>query len=622
MAEQKENKVEILKFDAIRIPQPNESNEKSDDKYITWGTNNLYPNHLINIYNESAIHSSIINSKANYITGDGLKYVDGDNIRLKVNAADTFDEFVSKVVKDYLIFNCFAVEVIYNTFNVPIEYHFVPVQRVRTNNNKSKFWVSKDWYNGQKPIIFDRWKIKPTESTSKIFYYDGYCPTMNKVYQIPDYFGSIPSIILESKIKAFNLNNIDNHFSVSSIITFFRGSNVADEIRNKIVNDLKASYTGAQGKKLIVDFQDPGQASADVKNLSPNDWDKAYELIGKSVKDDIMQGHQVTSPMLFGIKTEGQLGGATELETAYEIFNTTYIRNKRNELLSAFNVLFSDSELIKGRLEFAEKQLFSARISEELKAKIYTINELRNEAGLPNLADGDKLLNEVPHISESLPTAPPAAPKAFTATESMSLSEADFDKIKDFGLYADEFELIDEGDFIKTKQDFSKVQMDFEDKTDIGDYIIENDVSGKSVKELKISIRKDLGINVSIDELKDILGQLNKAGIAKIEIGADDKVKVTKPTAKEPAKKIEVMYSYTVRPGYGAPIEDKTRPFCKKLIENNRFYTMAEVQTMTSIFGYDIFQYGGGWYRNPTTQELTSHCRHMFKAVTVSRKSK
>ncbi len=321
MSEKKE--IEILKFDAINIPKPYESPEKNNEKYVQYGIDNLYPNFLLKLYNESPIHSSIINSKANYILGDGVQYSSGTKIEVKVNASDTFEEFSRKVIIDFLIFNYFCVEVVYNKFNQPIEYHFIPAHKIRTNKDKTKFWYFEDIINnGRRYITFERYKTKSLDSTSKIFFFDGYFPSLSNVYPIPEYNGSIISVQNDIEIRNFNLNNIKNHFSVSTLITFFMGSNPSEDVKRRINNDLKASYTGASGKKLIVDYQHSEGKAADVKNISPNDWDKAYEAVSRSVADDIYRGHQVTSPMLFGVKTEGQLGGATELETAYEIFKT------------------------------------------------------------------------------------------------------------------------------------------------------------------------------------------------------------------------------------------------------------------------------------------------------------
>ena len=603
----RDKKPSVLKFDAIKIPQPIESYEKTNERPVNWGLDNNYPAYLLKLYAESAIHSSIVNSKSNYIIGDGLKYATGEAIKAKVNAADTFDEFVSKIVKEYLIFNCFAVEVIYNSFNQPIEYHFVPVHKVRTNKDKTKFWVNQDW-RYEKPIIFQRWKPVSENTVSKIFFFDGYCPSVNSVYPQADYHGCIPSIVLESEIKKFNLNNIQNHFSVSTLITFFNGvSN--DEVKKDILNSIKQSYTGAEGKKIMLDFQQANGKGADVQNLSPGDWDKAYDLIAKAVKQDIIQGHQITTPALFGVMAEGQLGASTEMEVGYEIFKTTYIRTKRNELLTAFNTLFANSELIKGTLDFGDIQLFANRLSDTMKEKVYTVNEIRQEVGLKPLPNGERMIGDT------------SSTQTFKAQESqaISLSEEDFEKVKDMGSMLDEFEILFEGGGINSKEDFSRVQLAFETWEEISEYITENDISGMDLKELKKNIRKDLGINITTDELNEAIDKLNKAGIAKVSI-VDDKIKVEKPN--ESSRKIEVMYSYNIRPNYGQSLIETTRAFCRKLIENNRLYTRQEVQTMAAIFGYDVFQYGGGFYRNPETGTITSHCRHYFKSVTVSRKRK
>ena len=99
----------VLKFEKNNIPLPKESKNTDDSRYVTYGTDNIYPNFLLELYNNSPIHSSIINAKTNYIIGDGLKYADGKDVDFNVNDADNIKEFASKLIKDYLIFNAFAV---------------------------------------------------------------------------------------------------------------------------------------------------------------------------------------------------------------------------------------------------------------------------------------------------------------------------------------------------------------------------------------------------------------------------------------------------------------------------------------------------------------------------------
>lgn len=612
-----EKNLHALNF-AKDIPKHVEPYVKGNDTFRPYGKDNLYPYSLLDLYNGSPIHSSIINTKANFIYGAGLLNEENTLISTKVNSVDDLQSFTKKVILDFLLFNYFCVEVIYNIANEPIEYHFVPAHLVRTNNEKDKFWYFEDLKNYRnKYVIYDRYRPNSDNSKSKIFYYEGYRPSANLIYPSPDYEGTIKSIWTDIAIRDFNLNNIKHHFSVSTIITMFLGSNVSEEVKRQILRDIKDCYTGEHGQKVLLDFQNPGGAgqAAEVKNISPNDWDKTYEAISRSVVENIYQGHSITNPMLFGVKTEGQLGGATELETSYEIYKANYIIDTRNSLTAALNYLFSDSKTITGKVQFGDKKLFSTQIDSALKEKIYTINELRKEANLPELPDGNRFLTDTESKPVVLVKEPKSEPEAF------HLTELDFDKIKDMGISAEDFESVEDGEFIVSREHFSAVELKFDEEQDISNYILDKELKSTSVSQLRIDIRKDLGINISTSDLESVLKRISGTGILKIEI-KDGKVNINPPAPKEPSRKVEVMYSYEVRPGLGEPIQNNTRPFCRRLIQNNRFYTRQDIQRMTEIFGYDIFRFGGGFYRNPRTGELTPFCRHQFKSKRVTRKNK
>lgn len=602
---------EVIKFEACNIPKPYENTTKSDNVYVDYGNDNLYPEFLLNQYGNSPTHSSIINAKATYIIGDGLKLSNGSDVNVRVNAADTFASFIGKIVKDYLIFNYFCVEVVYNAFNKPIELHSIPAHKIRTNKTKTKFWYSEDWLYSKKPIVYDRLKKNPTDANSKIFFFEGYFPSISNVYPTPEYVGSLKSIVTDGAIRDFNLNNIKNHFAVSTIITFFNGSNVPDDIKQKTLQTIKNSYTGENGNKIIIDFQDDNGKGAEVTNVSPNEWDKAYSVLRDAVSDDIYRGHQVTSPMLLGVKTEGQLGGATELETAYEIFKNTYIRQKRSELLSAFTKLFVETGFISGELIFKDRPLFNNDASEALKEKIFTLNELRSQYGLQALVDGDKLLSQLGTKSN------------FSKVEDergdlKHLSDEDFGRISHLGCGKDLFEFISEGEYVATKEDFNRVELKFDEQSDIANYVLKIQKERISIDDLRIGVRKDLGIAITKADLLNTLSQLKDASVINYSVN-NDTIEL-KPVASKEDRRVEVVYSYEVRPGLGEAVTPTTRPFCKRMIDNNRFYSRREIESMSELFGYDIFSYGGGFYHNPKTGTTTPHCRHQFKSYSVVRK--
>lgn len=623
-------RIDVLKFKASPTQKPTESLNVSDDQMVKYGPTNQYPKFLLELYNASPIHSAIINSKVTYIIGDGLKTRDGKAIDLMVNPSETFNDFLGKIVRDYLIFNYFAVEVVFNALNEPIQFYFVPANKIRTNKLKTKFWFSEDFSVNKDVRIFDRWKPTNSDSTSKIFFFDGYFPSLSSVYPTPEYSGCIKSVQTDIAIRDFNYNNIKNHFSVSTLIEFFNGGNIQDEVKEQILRDIEASYTGEDGKKIIVNFQSANGTPAQIHNISAGDWDKAYAETIKNTSDDIYRGHQVTSPMLFGVKTEGQLGGTTELEVAYEIFKNTYIRGKRNELTAALNLLFTGFAQISSALEFTDKPLFNTGLSETLKEKVYTINELRKEAGLPALPKGDRLLSDSPieqqvnPISQDNITSDTPNPdiKKKPELNLKQLKEEDFDKVAHLGSIKDEFELVQQGRYVFSNDDAIQIQLDFDLDKEISNWILSNNISGKNVDQISELLNR-ADIKADNETVKSTLKQLNESGLLKVVIN-DGKVSVTEGRTKLPdTDQVFVMYDYVKRASAEGPeILPTSRSFCKKLISNNRFYSMEDIQSMSAIFGYNIFDYGGGYWHNPSTDETTSHCRHRFRSVVVKKKNR
>jgi len=605
--------IEVINFSINKLPALWESTETSSDKHVWYGVDNLYPNFILHLYDNSPTHQSIVDDKVMFILGDGLRYKNGQGLNIKVNPEDSLLEFSSKLVADYVLFNFFAVEVVYNLLGKPFEYYHVPAHQLRTNKEKTKFWVSEDWSAMKKPVVFERFNGYSKDTKSKIFYFDGYKPSISKVYPKYEYHSCIKAIQTEIEAISFHLNQIQNQFSPATIITMYQGSNPSDELKKTVNKQLSNSYTGSEGKKWIVNYQDAMTGKApEVENIGSNDWDKAYELGEQSSKERILRGHGAPA-ILFHDKTEGQLGGATELETQYEIFKGKYIRVKRNELESAFKLLFMNSEIITDAVEFIDRPLFGEQVPDEVKKSVLTINEWREIMGKPSIADGDRLIGD-----KAQPQVQPVQQSKF-GTDYTYLKEEDFDRIKHLGITAEEFEFLEEGETITSVEDFSRAELKFEQTQEIADYLISNEIKGKTIAELKTDLRKDLGINITLRDLQDTLKKLNDAGVVNIAIN-DDKVYVSPIAEDAPKRKIEVMYQYKVRSGYGAEIIDNTRAFCKKLIDNNRLYTREEIQTMSSIFGYDVFRYGGGWYRSPDSGEATKHCRHEFVSKTVARR--
>jgi len=410
------NKFQTFNFSRPIIPLPIESKNISDTNFVTWGLNNLYPVFLLDIYSKCPTHSAIINQKSTFIMGDGLKLADGSDLDIQINTRDNVKQFVDKLIKDYLIFNAFSVKVIYNGFGEVIQYEHIPVHKLRMNNVKTKFWFCEDWFYRRKFITYDEYNPElNTDTDSKIFYFEGYYPSVNNIYPTPEYDSALVPIQSDISISNFNLTNINDGFSPSTIITFHNGDNLSEDEMQEKLDDIYQNFKGELGRKIIVDFQTQDGKGADVQQLSAGDWDKKYLPLAENNVNNILMAHAVQNPAIFSVQVPGKLGGAsTEYETSYQMFKSNYITVKRDEIETALNKLFTNFKGINGKVKFADKPLFPIELKDEVKLSVYTINELRQTAGLSPLADGDRLLSTVAPLEppKDKPTVAPATPAA------------------------------------------------------------------------------------------------------------------------------------------------------------------------------------------------------------------
>lgn len=611
---------QLINFARAITPLPTEVPNKNRDTYTKWGEDNLYPNFLLKLFNKSAIHKGICTSKVDYIFGDGLVDENGQNIgNIRVNPIDTLQEFIQKITNDYVIFNCFAVEIVYNVLNQPFQFFHVPLNKVRPNDSINKFWVNSDWYTGNRNLLtYDRYIVGNNENGgSKMFFYKNYSPSVNNVFPEVDYSGAIESIVTDTLINEFFQENISAGFSAGHIISTFKGIG-SEETTRLLTRKFQESLSGANGLKFILDLNNAGDTPLSVQTIAPNDYATKLVEVIKKTERNILAAHQGTSSLLFGIEKEGSLGNSSELENAYQLFKDGYVKNRRNELEAGLNKLFSEFTAVP-KFKFKDKlRLFAPVISDATKEKIYTINELRVEAGLPKLADGDKLLTASP-----TPTAPNNFSKPEGA-EVFQLSEENFEEVKHLGTSKADFEIINEysaANFSNQKQ----LDLQLDDDKDVADYLTKADLEGKSISDVRAAIKKELSISITKDDLVKTLNALTRAQVIDVVIDSDTIKKAVKQPKNEAERQVEVMYSYEKRPEVdGDKIMPTSRAFCKKLCETEKLYSREDVQTMSSIFNYDVFTYCGGFYSHQEGGKTvtTPYCRHYFKKVSVIRKGK
>jgi len=344
-------------FESIKLPT---IKEKRGKDWIDFGSNNLYPDLLIELYNNSAMHHTAVEAIVDGLIGEGFKNF-GDTL---VNAqGETLDEIFEKIARDFELFGGYALNVIWSRDGETIaEIYHLPFNNVRSGimneeEKVEKYWYSSDWkqYRKHKPVSYPAFSTTDNEgdAASQIFYYSTY--TVGQYYYpLPNYIGAINDIDTDARISRFHANNLKNGLAPSMMLTFKNGIPTPDE-QDEIWKDIEKTFAGEENAgQFFVNFAEPGREPS----LEPiqNTNDDYYVTLETRITSRILTAHRITSPLLLGIKdAAGFSSNAEEIETAFNHFMGTVIRPDQKKLVKSFNKIINmTGKTVKLEIEPAE----------------------------------------------------------------------------------------------------------------------------------------------------------------------------------------------------------------------------------------------------------------------------
>jgi hypothetical protein len=663
--------IKLFKFDQVPLPVYKEVKGK---EYVYYGEKNDYPNYLLRIYNNSAKNNAIITGKVDYICGNGWTVKAEDEMQKakafglidRINTKEeSLNELTKKLVTDLSIFGGYYLQVIWTKGTGEIaELYHVDYYKVRTNLDNSEFYVSDNWIKNDnvnpRPDFETYPAFDPNNTTgTQILYFKEYRAGAN-TYSLPDYRGAISYIELDISIGEYHLNTINNGMFSSKLINL-NGGKVSQEEEDRIERQFKDKFSGSKNAgKFMLAFNDSKENEPSIVDLSGTELDKHFDLLNKTVQQEIFTGHKITSPLLFGIKTEGQLGGRTELREASELFQNTYVNSKQQSLEEVVNYLLKFNDIV-AELEIKKTEPIAFQFSEQIISVNMTQDEIREKLGLAPIEKKESqgsqdIINSLNSLSpliatkvvesmdvnelrqliglpvrtdittpEQIATEPAAAFSDHLHLE-CSISEHDADILKKFegkGVSKDKFKVIE-----SSKMHFSSME-DFIKQDLFAEYLL-NEVQKKIITQIQ---RNDA---VTIPQIAKAVGIDEASVISRINTLIDDQVLVEKISREglitrsvtrtgeaaikrlEPVTSFKVLYSYELRPNIPDLKEgSQSRPLCAELVKRNLFFTREEIQNLSNQLGYSVFQLCGGWYTRPGTNIRTPYCRHEWKRNVV-----
>jgi predicted transcriptional regulator len=689
----------IIKFNFSDSKIP-EFKEVRNKPYIQFGEKDDYPEYLLGLYNKSAKHNAIINGKLNYIFGDGFT-IDNEQDqeaqlwKAKVNrSGENLNDLGHKSIRDIEVFGGFYWQIIPD-FSGEFETFHLPFHKVRSNRDNTEFYYKRDWNDkNEKVKVFPA--FDPSNTETSIFFFREYRPGL-QTYCLPSYIGSCNYIEADIEVSKHTLTNAKTGFSASKFINFYNGEPDEDK-KKQIEKRFNDKFTGAEGKKILIGFNNDPTKKPTIDDLGASDISKEdFGHVDELITANIFAGHQITSPTLFGIQEPGKLGAHNELRLAYDIFKNTYVANKQRQ----FEQVINHFARVKGiqatfklipvdpvGVEFGDQTLLQAAPRSWLLEKMgvdtnkYTdapVGSKTDSSTLPPAKSPTLVPEEQQMVNENIKNLTGRQhqqmiriitqyqkgkinrQQATTLLKtSLGLSDTDIDSL--LGMDSQTFRLIfseepSEEDVAQWfsvvgtgREDFEVVkskEVKFSSDKDVSDFELNfykqealkfaETVSDLEVKVLDL-VQKDKRISaqtiaqsldVEVSMVEDTLQTLEKKGLLKVKqiTEAGEKVAVrtlTKPlssitrTIKSELPEIFIKYSYEVKSGVGPAIIPGTRPFCRKLVELDRFYSRTEIEQISERLGYSVWDRRGGFWNQGKRTSPT--CRHIWKANVVIKK--
>ena len=318
---------------------------------VEWGNRNVYPDYLLDLYNNVPTLRSIINGNIDFITGNDVSILPlTDNLPngQMNNRGDNIREQIKDIAKDYEIYGGFALQIIRNLIGMVAEVYYIDMRYLRTNKEGNVFYYCEDWSkSGKKDVIVYpaympnlNWDTLDDEqrnrNASSILYVKN---VHTQVYPAPLYAASIKACEIERLIDDFHINSLQNQFVSSAIINFNNGD-PGDEMKKEIEDAINEKFAGAaNGGRIMLSFNKNKESATDIVEFEVKDFGERYKALSEHSRQQIFTAFRA-NPNLFGIPTEGNGFANEQYAESFKLYNRTQIQPVQRLIADTYDKIY------------------------------------------------------------------------------------------------------------------------------------------------------------------------------------------------------------------------------------------------------------------------------------------
>jgi len=419
--------IEIINFKRESVsPIISERIQKQKD-WVFFGEDNLWPNELIRMADNSSLHSAILDTKAKMIAGDGIIF-EGDEAKAEnfLNEATEkwggINKLIERISVDTAYFDSFYLNVQFNKGKQigeirHADYSFMRSGKMNDEGMVSDYFMSTRWdiatnkrvyapedeiYRPKEMFAFDPKKMldKKSRKLGQIMVAKRYNPS-TLYYSKPTYLGATNNIETSAKIANFHKNQLDN--GMSGNLHLHLPQDLSDKNKRiKMLQALNDQYAGSNNAGRI--FLTWGQGETQKPDLTPintSDVHGALSELNERVNQEIVSAHQIPR-QLAQLDLNTGFGGL-ELSHSLDLFQTMVISPSQQLVEDTLNSILKFNG-IKSVMRIEKLKPSTLILDESLMKLMTTVDEGREIANLephPDPEIGDKLLIEIENGSGS-----------------------------------------------------------------------------------------------------------------------------------------------------------------------------------------------------------------------------
>lgn len=311
------------------LPEPVQR-EASGKAWIPYGTDNLYPNYLLSLYEGCSTLKAIIDGNVDYVLGDDF------TLSAPVEK-DKVAEAMRETVRDWYIFGYAFLQVLRNPLGEVVDVVYLPAEFVRTDKEHQAFWYCEKWRGSgmAKAVVYPAFMREANHPSSVYMLGKG-----RGTYPAPLWSAAVKDAEMEKRIEQFHLNELENNFLSSLLINFNNGT-PDDKVKGEIEKAINEKFSGSENAgRMMISFNENVTNRTTVERLSGDNFDTRYQALASRTREQLFIAFKA-QPILFGLTSESNTGfSTTEFGDLFRLYNKTMISPRQDMLRRAFSAIY------------------------------------------------------------------------------------------------------------------------------------------------------------------------------------------------------------------------------------------------------------------------------------------